>query len=126
MPRSLRVPLTVSVALLHALVAVPQVVRSLPYIVDHGVWGGIALGTPTLDAAPSMAALFSALLSVELLMIAVLVRALEAANVPVPSWIAAGFVLGGIVGAVLMPVSGFWMLVGLGVYYWRARDARAG
>lgn len=117
MPRSLRVPLTVSVALAHALVAVPQVARSVPYVVDRGAWGGIAMGTPTPDAAPAMAALFSALLSVELLMIAALVRALEAAHVRVPGWIAAGFILGGIVGGVLMPVSGFWLLVALGVYY---------
>ncbi len=117
MQTSLRVRLTFAVGAVHGLATLPMVLRSVPGIVSHGVIGGIAWGLPEPDAAPSMAALFSALLSVELFLIAGLVHRMEVAGVPVPRWVGLTFIVGGLVGGVLMPLSGFWLLAALGGLY---------
>ncbi len=119
MYRSVSARLTAALGVLHLAATLPGALASIPGILDRGVFGGISLGIPPLEAAPAVAALFSTLVGVQLFPIASLVDRLEGPPPRVLGWT---FLVSGLVGAVLLPMGGFWLLAALGGrFLWQAR-----
>lgn len=116
-PRPVLGRATVALGVLHTLATLPAVVAAAPYVLDRGVLGGIATQVPPpADAMPALAALFSMVVGVLLLVAGGLLARLERAGIAPPAWIGPAFAVTGLVGGVLMPPTGFWLVLALGVW----------
>lgn len=107
--------LTIALGALHTLATIPAIVGAFPYVRTRGVWGGIStLVPPPADAMPALAALFSTVTGVLLFIVGALLVELHRAGRPAPRWLGPTFLVTGLVGGVLLPPTGFWLVAALG------------
>lgn len=109
--------LVLGLGILHSVATVPAVAAALPFISKRGWLGGIATALPPpAEAMHALAALFSAIMGVLLLLMGCLLVRMQRAGVQVPRWFGATLVVTGLVGGVLLPPSGFWLVAAAGVF----------
>ena len=109
--------LTVGIGILHTLVTLPQIVLVAPYVVGRGLWGGVATEMPPpMEAMPAIAVLFSFVSGALLLLLGGMMIRLHQANTLSPAWLGPALLVTGLLGGILLPASGFWLVAGLGLW----------
>lgn len=111
--------LTSGIGLLHLLATLPLIALVAGDILAAGIFGGASDSVPpTTSDYPAILAVFSALTGFLLLVVGGLLTHMARQDLPmsVPAWFGPTFVGIGLVGGILMPLSGFWLLLVLGLY----------
>ena len=109
--------LTIAIGVLHSVATLPALVDAWAWIGPRGAWGGVSMAVPPpQEAMGALAALFSVVVGVLLLVTGGLLIRLHRARIARPIWVGPAFLLTGLVGGVLMPPTGFWTIAGLGLW----------
>jgi hypothetical protein len=109
--------LVMGLGVLHALATLPLVFEVLPSIAANGFFGGVARDMPPPpEAMPAIAALFSSVMAVLLLVAGGLLVRLQRTGNRVPAWLGPVLLLTGLGGGLLLPASGFWLVAALGLW----------
>ena len=117
MKRPLVGRLTVAIGVLHTLATLPAIAEAMPRIVEAGFVGGVSSQVPPPpEAMQSLAALFSVVMGVVLVLLGGALHRLEAAELPLPRWLGPTYIVTGLVGGLLVPPTGFWLIVALGIF----------
>ena len=119
--------LTSGIGILHLLATLPLIVRVAGDILAAGIFGGASDSfPPAISDYPVILAVFSTLTGILLLVAGELLThmARQAPPLGPPLWFGPTFAGIGLVGGILMPMSGFWLMLALGLYAtWRAGRA---
>ncbi len=111
--------LTSGIAILHLFATLPLIARVAGDILAAGIFGGASdTFPPTASDYPVILAEFSTLTGILLLVAGGLLThmARQDPHLHTPPWFGPTFAGIGLVGGILMPMSGFWLLLALGLY----------
>jgi hypothetical protein len=111
--------LTSGIGILHLLATLPLIALVAGDIFAAGIFGGASDSLPpTTSDYPAILAVFSTLAGVLLLIAGGLLTHMARHDPPqhAPDWFGLSFTAIGLVGVILMPLSGFWLLLALGLY----------
>ncbi len=111
--------LTSGIGILHLLATLPLIALVAGDILAVGIFGGASDSfPPTTSDYPVILAVFSTLTGILLLVAGGLLTHMARQDPPLraPAWFGPTFAGIGLVGGILMPVSGFWLLLALGLY----------
>ncbi len=111
--------LTSGIGILHLLATLPLIALVAGDILAAGIFGGASDSLPPATSDyPAILAVFSTLTGVLVLVVGGLLTHMTRQDpaLNAPNWFGPAFTAIGLVGVVLMPVSGFWLLLALGLY----------
>ena len=111
--------LTSGIGILHLFATLPLIARIAGDIPAAGIFGGASdTFPPATSDYPAILAVFSTLAGILLLVCGGLLTrmARQDPHLRAPPWFGPTFVGIGVLGGVLMPISGFWLLLALGLY----------
>ena len=115
--------LTSGIGVLHLLATLPLIARVAGDVLAAGIFGGVSDSLPpTTSDYPAVLAVFSTLMGILLLVAGGLLTHMARQDPPLgaPGWFGPTFAGIGLAGGILMPVSGFWLMLLLGLYaIWR-------
>ena len=111
--------LTSGIGILHLFATLPLIARVAGDILAAGIFGGASdTFPPATSDYPAILAVFSTLAGILLLVVGGLLTHMARQDplLCAPPWFGPTFVGIGLVGGILMPMSGFWLLFALGLY----------